>query len=263
MPLDAAGLGAEPLRSPNRKGRPLAILTARDRLIVALDLPDVEAAAALVERLGGGASFYKVGLELAMAGGLDLARRLSDAGKRVFLDMKLLDIENTVERATRAAAATGATFLTVHAHDGKTLRAAVAGAAGTGLGILGVTVLTNLNGEDLAEQGIDEAPTDLVVRRARLARAAGCSGVVASGLEAALLRRALGPDAAIITPGIRAPGGAAGDQARVATPQAAIGAGADYLVVGRPITRAADPSRAAADFVRAIEEALPGATGGV
>jgi orotidine-5'-phosphate decarboxylase len=234
----------------------LAILTARDRLIVALDLPEVEAAVALVERLGPGVTFYKIGLELVMAGGLELARRLSEAGKRVFLDMKLLDIENTVERATRAAAATRATFLTVHAHDGKTLRAAVAGAAGTGLGILGVTVLTNLDSDDLVEQGIAEPPANLAVRRARLARAAGCAGVVASGLEAALVRSALGPDAAIVTPGIRAPGGGAGDQARVATPQAAIAAGADYLVVGRPITQAADPTRAAADFVQAIEEAL-------
>src|SRR5262245_22409995 len=235
---------------------PLAILTARDRLIVALDIPEVEAAAALVGRLGAGVTFYKIGLELVMAGGLDLARRLSDAGKRVFLDVKLLDIENTVERATRAAAATGATFLTVHAHDGKILRAAVAGAAGTGLHILGVTVLTNLDSEDLAEQGIAETPADLAVRRAKLARAAGCSGIVASGLEAALVRRALGPDAAIVTPGIRAPGGAAGDQIRVATPQTAIRDGADYLVVGRPITQADDPSQAAAAFVQAIEEAL-------
>src|SRR5262245_26444933 len=191
-----------------------------------------------------------------MAGGLDLARQLSDAGKRVFLDMKLLDIENTVERATRAAAATGATFLTVHAIDGKTLRAAVAGKAGTGLRILGVTVLTNLDAADLGEQGIAEAPADLVIRRARLACAAGCEGIVASGLEAALVRGAVGPDAAIVTPGIRAPGGAAGDQARVATPGTAIADGADYLVVGRPITQAADPVRAAAYFVQAIEEAL-------
>ena len=222
---------------------------------MALDVPEVGAAAALVQRLGPDVTFYKIGLELVMAGGLDLARRLSDSGKRVFLDMKLLDIENTVERATRAAAATGATFLTVHAHDAKTLRAAVAGAAGTGLRILGVTVLTNLDGGDLAEQGIAERPADLVVRRARLARAAGCDGIVASGLEAASLRRALGPGATIVTPGIRAPGGAAGDQTRVATPQAAITAGADYLVVGRPIAQAADPSRAAAGFVQAIEEA--------
>ena len=234
----------------------MAMLTARDRLIVALDFPEVEAASALVERLGNCVAFYKIGLELVMAGGLRLAHRLSGAGKQVFLDMKLLDIENTVERATRAAAATGATFLTVHAHDTKTLRAAVAGAAGTGLGVLGVTVLTNLDGGDLAEQGIAGAPADLVVHRAKLARAAGCAGIVASGLEAAPVRRALGPDVAIVTPGIRAPDGAAGDQSRVATPQAAIAAGSDYLVVGRPITRATDPARAAADFVQAIDEAL-------
>jgi orotidine-5'-phosphate decarboxylase len=167
----------------------VAMLTARDRLIVALDFPEVEAASALVERLGNCVAFYKIGLELVMAGGLRLAHRLSGAGKQVFLDMKLLDIENTVERATRAAAATGATFLTVHAHDTKTLRAAVAGAAGTGLGVLGVTVLTNLDGGDLAEQGIAGAPADLVVHRAKLARAAGCAGIVASGLEAAPVRR--------------------------------------------------------------------------
>jgi orotidine-5'-phosphate decarboxylase len=234
----------------------VAHLPARDRLIVALDFPEVAAADALVQRLGAGVTFYKIGLELAMSGGLDLARRLSGDGKRVFLDMKLLDIENTVERATRAAAATGATFLTVHAQDGKTLRAAVAGRAGTDLRILGVTVLTNLDRTDLAEQGLAGAPADVVVRRAQLARAAGCEGVVASGLEAGLVRRAVGPDVAIVTPGIRAPGGAAGDQARVATPQSAIATGADYLVVGRPITQAADPSRAAAEFVQAIEEAL-------
>jgi orotidine-5'-phosphate decarboxylase len=233
----------------------VAPLAARDRLIVALDFPEVGAAEALVQRLGPGVTFYKIGLELAMAGGLELARRLRGAGKHVFLDMKLLDIENTVERATRAAAATGATFLTVHAHDSKTLRAAVAGKAGTDLRVLGVTVLTNLDGADLAEQGIAKAPADVVVQRAQLARAAGCDGIVASGQEAALVRSAVGPGPVIVTPGIRAPGGAAGDQARVATPQSAIAAGADYLVVGRPITQAADPSLAAAGFVRAIEEA--------
>ena len=234
----------------------MATLAARDRLIVALDFPHVDAAQALVQRLGTTVTFYKIGLELAMAGGLALVRRLSDAGKQVFLDMKLLDIENTVERAARGAAATGATFLTVHAHDSKTLRAAVAGKAGTGLRILGVTVLTNLDGDDLREQGIAETPAELVLRRARLARAAGCDGIVASGLEAALVRSALGSGFVIITPGIRAPGGAAGDQARVATPQSAIAAGADYLVVGRPIAKAADPCHAADSFVQSIEEAL-------
>jgi orotidine-5'-phosphate decarboxylase len=234
----------------------LASIAPRDRLIVALDFPELEPAEALVRRLGSAVSFYKVGLELVLAGGLDLARRLRDAGKQVFLDMKLLDIENTVERATRAAAATGATFLTVHATDSKTVRAAVAGRAGTPLRILGVTVLTNLHAGDLSEQGIAETPADLVVRRARLACAAGCDGIVASGLEAAAVRRALGAGAAIVTPGIRAPGGAAGDQARIATPQSAIAAGADYLVVGRPIAQAADPAATAQAMVRAITDAL-------
>lgn len=239
----------------------LASIAPRDRLIVALDLPQVEPAQALVQRLGPAVSFYKIGLELVMAGGLDLARRLRDVGKQVFLDMKLLDIENTVERATRAAATTGATFLTVHATDSKTLRAAVAGKAGTGLRILGVTVLTNLDAGDLAEQGIAETPADLVARRARLVCEAGCDGIVASGQEAALVRRAVGPEAAIVTPGIRASGGHAGDQTRVATPQSAIAGGADYLVVGRPISRASDPCAAAESFVRSIEQALAAAEG--
>ena len=191
-----------------------------------------------------------------MSGGLELARELTATGCQVFLDMKLLDIENTVERATRNAAATGATFLTVHAQDTKTLRAAVAGKAGTSLKILGVTVLTNLDQRDLQEQGLTETPEELVLHRARLAREAGCDGVVASGLEAERVRAALGPGLAIVTPGIRLPGGAAGDQARVATPQQAIAAGTDYIVVGRPITAAADPREAAEAFVRAIEEAL-------
>ena len=234
----------------------MASLAARDRLIVALDFPEVEAARAFVQRLGPAIAFYKIGLELALAGGPDLARELTQAGKQVFLDMKLLDIENTVERATRRAAATGATFLTVHAHDRKTLRAAVAGKAGTGLRILAVTVLTNLDGDDLREQGIAEAPTELVARRAKLAREAGCDGIVASGLEAATVRGVVGPGIAIVTPGIRLTGEAAGDQSRVATPQAAIAAGADYLVVGRPITGAPDPRQAAETFVRSIEEAL-------
>ena len=234
----------------------MANLAARDRLIVALDYPEVESARAFVQRLGPAVIFYKIGLELALAGGLELARELTEAGKQVFLDMKLLDIENTVERATRSAAATGATFLTVHAHDRKTLRAAVAGKAGSGLRVLAVTVLTNLDGDDLREQGIAEAPGEVVARRAKLAREAGCDGVVASGLEAALVRDVVGPGIAIVTPGIRLADGTPGDQSRVATPQTAIAAGADYLVVGRPITGATDPRQAAETFVRSIEEAL-------
>lgn len=231
-------------------------LQARDRLIVALDLPTVAAARTLVERLGPAVSFYKVGFELVMEGGLDLARELARSGKRVFLDLKLLDIENTVERATRNAAAAGAAFLTVHAQDAKTLRAAAAGKAGSALKVLGVTVLTNLDGADLRQQGIEAPPEEVVVRRAALAREAGCDGVVASGLEAGRLRGLLGPDMLIVTPGIRMAGGAAGDQARVATPEAAIAAGADYLVVGRPIAAAPDPRAAAEAFVQAIGAGL-------
>jgi orotidine-5'-phosphate decarboxylase len=234
----------------------LVDLGARDRLIVALDLQTVEDARALVARLGAAVTFYKIGLELVMSGGLDLARELADVGKLVFLDMKLLDIENTVERATRNAAAAGATFLTVHAHDAKTLRAAVAGRTGTGLQILGITVLTNLDAADIRQQGIAASLDELVTRRAALARDAGCDGVVASGLEAARVRAILGPRMAIVTPGIRLPGGPADDQARVASPQQAIAAGADYLVVGRPITTAADPSTTAELFAQTIEEGL-------
>jgi orotidine-5'-phosphate decarboxylase len=234
----------------------MSTVTPRDRLIVALDLPSVADARRMVERLGDAVSFYKVGLELVMNGGLDLARELVQSGKLVFLDMKLLDIGNTVERATHGAAATGATFLTIHGHDSKTLRAAVAGKKGTGLKLLAVTVLTNLGEDDLREQGLTRSPEDMVAHRARLARDAGVDGVVASALEAARVRAVVGHDMAIVTPGIRLPENDAGDQTRVATPQIAIAAGADYLVAGRPITAAADPREAARMFVESIEEGL-------
>jgi len=234
----------------------LAETGARGRLIVALDMATLGEARALIERLDRAASFYKIGLELALSGGLDLARELSRAGKRVFLDMKLLDIANTVERATRRAADTGATFLTVHAQDAKTLSAAVAGRAGTGLKVLGVTVLTNLDGDDLRQQGIGDPPHALVARRAAMAREVGLDGVVASGQEAERVRAIVGPDLAIVTPGIRLPGDGAADQARSSTPEAAIAAGADYLVIGRPITRARDPLAATEAFVRAIKAGL-------
>lgn len=229
--------------------------TARERLIIALDMPGLDEARSLVRDIGDAAEFYKVGLELVMRGGLGLVRELADAGHKVFLDMKLLDIGNTVERATRNAAMSGAAFLTVHAHDGKTLRAAAAGREGTALKVLGVTVLTSLDARDLAEQGIARSPEDLVIARARLAKTAGIDGIVASGLEAAAVRSAVGEELAIVTPGIRFPDDAAGDQARVMTPGKAIAAGADYLVVGRPITEAASPRAAAERFVAAIASA--------
>ena len=231
-------------------------ISPSDRLIVALDVPTVDAARGLVGRLGAGVTFYKIGLELVMVGGLALVRELAEAGKHVFLDMKLLDIETTVERATRNAAAVGATFLTVHAQDAKTLKAALAGRAGTDLKVLGVTVLTNLEAADLIQQGIAAEPADLVARRAALACDVGCDGVVVSGLEAARVRAILGPSRTIVTPGIRLPGADAGDQARVSPPRQAIAAGADHLVVGRPITGADDPAAAVCLFHQEIEHGL-------
>ena len=228
---------------------------ARDRLIVALDFAEVGTARAFVEQVGDSVTFYKVGLELVLNGGLDLVRALKGEGKRVFLDMKLLDIPNTVEKAVANAARTGADFLTIHAIDTKTIAAAAKGAAGSDLKVLGVTVLTSLDQGDLAEQGIAATPGDLVVTRARLAKAAGCHGVIASGQEAAAVRAATGEGFLIVTPGIRLPSDAVGDQARVATPGTAIADGATHLVVGRPITQAADPRAAAEAFIQAIATA--------
>jgi orotidine-5'-phosphate decarboxylase len=228
----------------------------RDRLIVALDAPGAEEAKSLIETLGDSVGVYKIGLELLFSGGFALAQELARHGRPVFLDAKLLDIEATVERATAAIARSGAAFLTVHALDAKTLDAAVRGRAGSKLKLLGVTVLTNLARDDLKEQGVDRDPQELAIYRAMLAQEAGFDGVVASGQEAAALRQALGPGMLIVTPGIRQQGAEAQDQARAVTPRAAIGAGADYLVVGRPITSAPDPRAAAEAIVAEIAAAL-------
>jgi orotidine-5'-phosphate decarboxylase len=228
----------------------------RDRLIVALDVPRVEEAKALIERLGDSVGVYKIGLELLFSGGFDLARELAAQGRSVFIDAKLLDIEATVERATAAIAASGAAFLTVHALDAKTLDAAVRGRADNKLRLLGVTVLTNLARDDLKEQGVDRSPEELAVYRAMLAQEAGFDGVVASGQEAAPLRQALGPGVLIVTPGVRPKGAERHDHARTMSPAEAIAAGADYLVVGRPITRAPDPREAAEAIVEEIASAL-------
>lgn len=218
---------------------------ATDKLIVALDVPTADAAREMVTRLGDAVSFYKVGHELLFAGGLELARELKAEGKRVFLDMKLLDISNTMERSVANAAKMGVDFLTIHGHDSKSVRAAVAGRGASGLKLLAVTVLTNLSADDVAEQGHTRSPAELVLHRARLSAAAGCDGVIASGQEAAAIRAVAPPGFLIVTPGIRPAGGAAGDQTRITTPDAAIAAGANHIVVGRPITEAADPVAAA------------------
>jgi orotidine-5'-phosphate decarboxylase len=229
---------------------------ARDRLFVALDVADVGVARRLVGTLGDSVTAYKLGLEIVFGGGLALAQELKQAGRSIFLDMKLLDIANTVEKATANVAAMGLDFLTVHATDRKTLDAAVKGRGSSRLKLLGVTVLTSLTEADLREQGIaGMGPGELVVHRARLAQEAGFDGVIASGQEAALVRAAVPKDFLIVTPGIRLPGGEAGDQARVATPETAIGAGATHLVVGRPITAAAAPRAVANEIVQRIAAA--------
>jgi orotidine-5'-phosphate decarboxylase len=228
----------------------------KDRLIVALDMPAVEEAARLVAHLQEGVHFYKVGLELLFAGGLDFAQHLKTHGKRVFLDMKLLDIGNTVERAVANAADFGVDFLTVHGQDLKTLHAAVVGRGNADLKLLAVTLLTNLSAEDLKQQGSSMTPSDLVLHRARLAHEAGFDGVIASGQEAERIRKVVGPDFLIVTPGIRLEGSAMDDQERVMTPERAIRAGADHIAVGRPITQGDNPRAAALAFVHHIRNAL-------
>lgn len=224
--------------------------SAPGRLIVALDFPAPGQARALADALGDLPVTLKIGLELIYAGGLGLVRELVEEGRSVFLDAKLLDIPNTVERAAASAAALGVTFLTVHGTDAKTLGAAVRGRGSRATRLLAITVLTSLDETDLREQGIAASAEEMVLRRARLAAEAGFDGVVASPQEAAAIRAAMGDRLLIVTPGIRPAGAASADQARVARPADALRAGADYLVVGRPITAAADP-RAAAQAILA------------
>jgi len=224
----------------------------RDKLIVALDFNTAEAATQMTDKLRGRAGMFKVGMEAFTAEGPMLARYLIDSGEKVFLDLKFMDIPNTVRGACRAAAAMGVTLLNVHALGGrKMLRAALEGATeGASEGrprplVLAVTILTSLAAGDLEEMGIAGPPEDAVLRMARLAQSEGLDGVVASAKEVAALRRECGPQFVIVTPGIRPAGAAANDQSRTATPQSALAAGADYLVIGRPITAATDPAAAA------------------
>jgi orotidine-5'-phosphate decarboxylase len=229
-------------------------MNSRDRLIVALDLSSVEAAQALVTRIGAAASFYKIGYQLGFAGGLALVRQLIDDGKQVFLDFKLHDIGNTVEKGVESVARLGATFLTVHGYP-QTMKAAVAGKGSTPLKLLAVTVLTSYDDNDIAAAGYGLNVRDLAARRAAQAREAGIDGLVCSPEEAAALRAIAGKDMVLVTPGIRPAGSASGDQKRIMTPAKAIGAGADYLVVGRPVTEAADPKAAAEAIVEEIATA--------
>lgn len=230
---------------------------ARDRLIVALDVPTVDAAERLVARLGDDVSFYKVGMQLVFAGGLSLLPGLIAAGKRIFLDMKLLDIDNTVAGGVSSIAGLGVTFTTIHAYP-KAMRAAVSARGADGPGLLAVTVLTSMDDSDLAAAGYSESAASLVARRAADAAAAGMDGIVCAPQEIAAVRQAAGPNLAIVTPGIRPAGSAAGDQKRITPPGEAIASGADFLVVGRPVSAADDPAAVARAVTAEIEAALTG-----
>jgi orotidine-5'-phosphate decarboxylase len=229
------------------------MLEARDRLIVALDLPAVAAAEKMVDRLGDAVGFYKIGYQLAFAGGLAFADALIRSGKRVFLDLKLHDIGNTVAKGVESVARLGATFLTVHAYP-QTMKAA-AEARGEGLRILAVTVLTNYSDADLAAAGYDFSVAELVAERAAQAHDIGMDGLVCSAEEAHNVRSIVGAGMALVTPGIRPVGADAADHKRVMTPARAIAAGADHLVVGRPIIEAAYPAAAAAAILAEIAAA--------
>jgi len=234
---------------------PRSDIAPRDRLMVALDLPSVAAAEAMIATLGDSVTFYKIGYQLAYAGGLPLARELVKAGKKVFVDLKLHDIGNTVARGVESVASLGATFLTVHAYP-QTMQAAVEARAGSGLKILAVTVLTSYDDKDLHDAGYRLGVSELVQARAEQAQAIGIDGLVCSPEEAANLRKIVGSALHLVTPGIRPAGAAAGDQKRIMTPARAIVAGSDYLVVGRPVTEAADPKAAADAIVADILQAL-------
>ena len=217
---------------------------AADRLIVGLDVPTVAEAEKVVRSLDGICSFYKIGYQLAFAGGLDFARELASGGKKIFLDMKLLDIDNTVAKGVENIVRMGMTMLTLHAYP-KAMRAAVEAARGSDLCLLAVTVLTSMDEQDMIDAGYEYDPHTLVLRRAEQALAAGMGGIVCSANEASVVRKMVGPKLAVVTPGIRPAGSDAGDQKRVMTPSEAIRAGSSHLVVARPIVAAVDRAVAA------------------
>ena len=226
----------------------------RDRLIVGLDVADIRQAEKLVQELGDTISFYKIGYQLLFAGGLEFARELKAANKKVFLDMKLLDIDNTIASAVENIVKLGVDMLTVHAYP-KAMRAAVKAAKGSNLCLLGVTVLTSMDDADLKAAGYSDDAKTLVLKRAKDARLAGMGGIVASAAEAQALRNVIGPDMALVTPGIRPKGADKGDQKRVMSPKEAIQAGASHLVVARPIVKADNPLQAAKLILTEMEEA--------
>ena len=230
-------------------------MTPRERLIVGLDVPTIREAETIVERLGDEMLFYKIGYQLAFAGGLEFARDLAQSGKKIFLDMKLLDIDNTVASGVENIAKMGMSMLTLHAYP-KAMRAAVKAAEGSGLCLLGVTVLTSMDEQDLSDAGYEYDPHTLVLKRAEQARIAGMGGIVCSAEEASAVRKIIGPDMALVTPGIRPAGADKGDQKRVMTPADALKAGSSHLVVARPIVKADDPKAAAQAILAEMATAL-------
>ena len=244
-----------PQEAPARltaQGRPDPNRTSADKLIVALDFPDAHQALALVDRLDGQCHWFKVGLELYLAAGSSIVEKLKRRGFSVFLDLKLHDIPNTVAGAVRSVSGLGVDMLTVHASGGPVMLAAAADAAAgqpTAPRLLAVTVLTSMDQVQLSGVGIDASPAEQALRLAKVAHAAGIQGLVCSPEEAAEIHREL-PASVLVTPGIRPAGAAIGDQKRIATPAAALASGADYLVIGRPITHASEPATAAIDILQ-------------
>ena len=229
--------------------------SARDRLIVPLDVPTVDDARSVVKDLGDSVSFYKLGFQILYGGGFDLVAELKDQGKQIFIDLKLLDIDNTVKSGVESLKRLGGTFLTIHAYP-HAMQAAVDARGGDDLKLLGVTVMTNLDDERLQEAGYKDKAGALVIKRASQANQIGMDGVICSAAEASAIRATVGPDLLLVTPGIRPANANADDQRRIMTPKLAIENGSDYLVVGRPILNA-DNRRAAADsIVTEIEMAL-------
>jgi orotidine-5'-phosphate decarboxylase len=243
------------IHSPVITGLP-ASSGMRERLIVALDVSSASEAQKLVARIGDVAGIYKVGLQLFIAEGPSIVRDLVSSGRRVFLDLKLHDIPTTVALAVKSAAELHVDMLTIHGSGGSAmLRAATEAAGGGRLNILAVTVLTSLNEEDILEIGVSGRVSDQVLRMAALAQSAGCQGIVTSPREALMVRKAMGESFAIVTPGIRPAGAETNDQQRIATPAQAIGNGVSHIVVGRPITHATDPAKAAAAIISEMERA--------